>query len=442
METPQATAVAAEAGGEPQGEHKGQLVKSPQSKASSASPEPESEPEAEADSAASGWDLDKFFEQTPWLLLPEEGMSTGTKLDEAGKSYLFLNNAPVDNYLALGINDGHEMAAGGDVAFLVEFLRAQLDASGQYHVVVIADENIQRAGVPRWRSGPDWLDHGVVQQQQKGNVKKEEEEAQLVVKAEGDGGEEKGERSFPPQQQPVEPPLTSFLPRKVFFEPPPPPPPPTPQQVPKASSSRQDHISQQCLPQPQSEKHAPSAMPPPAFSNRELGLFQRFLHFKRAFSRQQDPAVEHPKFFVERESKLFKDFVTFLRHQDRLQLCQNVSAMRMDQPNAYLAQYSNHINPGANSGVGGGDDGDSGQQALFGNACAQTSITPQAVPHQVQPQMYFAPPMHATATGVAPIQGQYSGNGTTYATPLGSDPPPQPGNMHQNDPNIRNFVSY
>lgn len=208
---------------------------------------------AEAQLDSSGFDLEQFLAQSPWLVLPGE-ISTGAAVDPAtGQSYLFLHNCPADgNYVALDINDGHELAAGGDREYLVEYIQAHLNEGGRYHVVVIPETNVQRAGVPRWQVKADWMDHVVLEEDKKeiddktsvggdeeekgkinkGKGKETQQDSSVATssRAEDRGGEDQG------PFQAVEPPISSFLSQKIYAEP------ATSQQQQHASSSKQEAI--------------------------------------------------------------------------------------------------------------------------------------------------------------------------------------------------------
>lgn len=328
-----------------------------------------------------GFDLEQFLEQSPWLVLPGE-MSTGTKVDEAsGKSYLFLHNAPVDNYVALGINDGHEYAAGGDREYLVEYLRAHLNNAERYHVVVIPEKNVQMAKVPRWQVSADWLDHGVLQNNPNGNNNNDDKEEQspgAAIKIESIEKEE--ERPSP------EPPLSSFMPQKIFAESP-------PQQ--HRSPSEQEHVQplgdrlqqdvprvhpqgdrlQQELPRAQPVERTSNVMPLRAFSDSELKLFQEFLGFSLARLEKQRHAAEPPT-FSQQEEQVFQRVNRFLHEQDQLK--QNV-----DTPggcrrcNADLNRFDNHFSSHNSANAASGD-----RSRLFGRASsyAQNNMAEQAAP--------------------------------------------------------------
>lgn len=103
-------------------------------------------------------DIEEFLKGMPWYILPGE-ISTGTGRDGEGKRYLILNNAPVDNYIAMDINDGHEFSVGGHKDHILNHLKGCLDDSQKYHLVGIPEANIQQSGVPRWQWGPDYSAH-------------------------------------------------------------------------------------------------------------------------------------------------------------------------------------------------------------------------------------------------------------------------------------------
>lgn len=345
-----------------------------------------------------GFDVDQFLEHSPWLVLPGE-MSTGTKVDEAsGKSYLFLHNAPVNNYVALDINDGHEFAAGGDREYLVEYLRAHLNDAERYHVVVIPEKNVQMAEVPRWQLSADWLDYEVLQNNPDGNNNNDEEEVQeeqspgVAIKIEST--EKEGECPSP------EPPLSSFLPQMIFAESP-------PQQ--HRSPSEQEHVRpqgdhlpqdvtrdqpqgdhlqqevspvhhlqdrlQEDLPRVQPVDRAPHTTQLRTFSDSELNLFHEFLDFSLARLEKQRHAAEPPTFFPE-EEQVFRRVNHFLHEQNQLR--QNASARRSCcRCGVDLHRVDNHFSSHHSANAASGN-----RSRLFGRASSygQNNMSEQAAP--------------------------------------------------------------
>lgn len=156
----------------------------------------------------SGQALEEFLRQSPWFVFPNE-VTTHNRVDEeTGKTYMYLNNAPINNYLALSINDGMELAAGGDREFLGIFLQTQLEPSERYHIIVIPERNVQKAGVPRWEDVVGELDQNWFGGGRTGAEKPHNPGTMKAASETGDD-DEKGEAA-------VEPSLTSFLPRMIF----------------------------------------------------------------------------------------------------------------------------------------------------------------------------------------------------------------------------------
>lgn len=392
----------------------------------------ESSPQNKTDLATSDeapeFGTSNFFEHTPWLVCPEE-MSTGTKTDEAGKSYMFLTNAPVENYMAMDINDGYENAAGGDREFLAEYVQVQLKASKRYHIVVIPEANIEKADIPRWQAAPDWLDHNEFKK--KLNKDQGLSAQAMVVKVESS---QRGESSSQPQQDfdhqarplSIDPPLTSFLPRKVFAEPQEHISPPHRKEDVKP---RQD-TSQRNSPQLRPGEHIRGPIELPLFSNRELELFQNFLQFTRARRRQQLPAAEQQPRFSIPEFGLFQDFIRFLRHRARPQQG-DVDAIggRFGQHNANSGPYNTFAGIHVSQYDANPDTGNNTQSSPFGNPHDQMNMTPQTLP-QLQPQLY-TPQMGFATANVPPSQGQYSRAGMPYSSPLSSGSQLHP--LHHHD---------
>lgn len=391
--------------------------------------DPTATPDA-ADGAPS-WDLDKLFELAPWFVLPNE-MQTETKVDEAsGKSYMFLHNAPVKNYLAYEINDGHELAAGGDVDYLIEFVRANLDPRERFHVVVIPDGNIQMAGVPRWQQDPDWLDKQVAGLKDSGD---DNDEGRMVEGSNALKGAtttknhpQQGKGLFLPTQQQqhvdhrqeteshvTEPPFSAFLPKKIYSESPPPPQrcASLPLQH-KDTKIRQDS-GLQSFQHVQSFENFLERAPLHAPEDRELALFQGFQRFNRARI-QQVPEAERPKFSRE-ELKLFKDFIRFLRLQH----------MGGDHYNTYPYQQSGHMDEYCANPV----DGTLSQPEFFGNAYAEASSMPR-FPVQIQTQPYM-PNVDVGPAVMSSAQGQFLGTEMSYA--------PSHLSHYHNDSSAHNFI--
>ncbi|KAJ4414791.1 hypothetical protein N0V82_007706 [Gnomoniopsis sp. IMI 355080] len=91
--------------------------------------------------------------------LPENALVTDSfslvHADGHQERYLTMLNTPIDNYVAQKINDGHEFAIGGDPSHIFTSLDQEfaLRPQQRWHVVVMPEDSLQLAGVPR-RSYP------------------------------------------------------------------------------------------------------------------------------------------------------------------------------------------------------------------------------------------------------------------------------------------------
>lgn len=254
--------------------------------------------------------LDEFLNQSPWLMLPKE-ISTGTRIDEeTGRSYMYLNNAPVNDYLALAINDGKELAAGGDPEYLANFARTHLIPSERYHVVVIPEKNVQMAGVARWEDIVGELNHGWFE----GSLTSDEHGSEMIKAGTKTDNGENRERSFQPF-------LAPFLPQKVFAKSPTPPPPspqpdhasPLPQQQEVQTGVPGDDLLQR-----NSQRTQPTERHYMRFTDSELKLFQDYFQFSMVRLEHALSNLEQPILSTE-EKRVLQSFICFLSHQESLQ---------------------------------------------------------------------------------------------------------------------------
>lgn len=98
------------------------------------------------------------FNEIPHYL-PEKALLTAScsiaHANGSEETYITVHNTPKDNYVAQKINDGNEFAIGGDSSHIIRSLDREFHFQPQqrWHVIVIAENNIQLTGVPR-RSYP------------------------------------------------------------------------------------------------------------------------------------------------------------------------------------------------------------------------------------------------------------------------------------------------
>lgn len=95
------------------------------------------------------------FEHEIPRYLPEKALTTCSSIllraDGDHETYLTIQNAPSDNYVAQKINDGHEFAIGGDPSHILKSLDREFRFQPQqrWHVIVISENTLQLTGVPR-----------------------------------------------------------------------------------------------------------------------------------------------------------------------------------------------------------------------------------------------------------------------------------------------------
>lgn len=98
--------------------------------------------------------FDDFEHEIPHYL-PEKALTTCSSsllhADGNHETYLTIQNAPSDNYVAQKINDGHEIAIGGDPSHILKSLDREFRFQPQqrWHVIVISENTLQLTGVPR-----------------------------------------------------------------------------------------------------------------------------------------------------------------------------------------------------------------------------------------------------------------------------------------------------